>query len=288
MQSASNLKREIFVRPDILKLDSDTLLQIVKPLYGLSDAGDYWGQTLNEHHLKDLKMEQASGDFSLFFKRIANRLLGLSGTYVDNILRTGDRMFEKKSSEINGQTFDAKPSEIPPMHFVGMKISEQPENGSICRRIDQMKYIDRLKLLLKDTDFAGFRSMRAKLAWVVHSRPDIACAVAFASQITESTYNNGSYKLLNKIIKHLRMTKDICLKFPKLDMDTLQLQPTQMHLSTTIPITKVNWDTLSCYRILQEAVAYYISRRTSPEGLLDRAWLVKLSRWQRRLTNLLS
>ena len=47
--------------------------------------------------------------------------------------------------------------------------------------------------------------------------------MAFASQVTDSTYDIESYKLLNKIIKYLRATKDICLRFPKLDMDTLQI-----------------------------------------------------------------
>jgi hypothetical protein len=43
LQSASNLQCKIFVRPDILQLDPDQLLQVVKPLHRLSDAGAYWG-----------------------------------------------------------------------------------------------------------------------------------------------------------------------------------------------------------------------------------------------------
>ena len=109
-------------------------------------------------------MEQASGDCSLFFKRVTNRLVGLSGTYVDDIIRTYDLTFEKESSEITGQVFDAKPQEKPPVHFVGTNISEQNRNDSVCRNIEQMRYIDRLTLLPKGTEFAKFRSMRANLA----------------------------------------------------------------------------------------------------------------------------
>ena len=63
LQSVEKLQRKIFVLPDVLQLDNEQFLQVVKPLYGLSDAGDYWGETLSEHHKKELKMEQATEDF---------------------------------------------------------------------------------------------------------------------------------------------------------------------------------------------------------------------------------
>ena len=55
LQSAENLQRKIFVRPDVLQLEPNELLQVVKPLYGLSDAGDYLGELFTEHHLKNSK-----------------------------------------------------------------------------------------------------------------------------------------------------------------------------------------------------------------------------------------
>lgn len=218
LQSASNLRREIFVRPDVLELDKDQLLQVVKPLYGLSDAGDYWGETLTEQHLKELNMEQATGDFSLFFKRVLDKLTGLSGTYVDDILRAGTKGFENTSTTATC-CFDSKSAEAVPFTFTGLQISGSKEK----LKLSQARYIENLSLLSKDADFEFFRSMRAKLAWVVNSRPDIACAVAFSSQITPSTFDSTSYKLLNKIIKHLKASKELTLKFPKLDLDTLQL-----------------------------------------------------------------
>lgn len=42
LQSESNLRRKIFDRPDVLELGPDELLHVIKPLHGLSDAGDYW------------------------------------------------------------------------------------------------------------------------------------------------------------------------------------------------------------------------------------------------------
>jgi Reverse transcriptase (RNA-dependent DNA polymerase) len=49
LQSACDLTRKVFVKPSCIDLDSDELLQIMKPLYGLADSGDYWAQTFVRH-----------------------------------------------------------------------------------------------------------------------------------------------------------------------------------------------------------------------------------------------
>jgi hypothetical protein len=87
--------------------------------------------------------------------------------------------------------------------------------------MSQERYIESLSLLSKDADFESFRSMRAKLSWASHSRPDIACAVAFAAQVAPSTFTNDSYKLLDKVIKYLKMTKEIQWQYRKLELCTV-------------------------------------------------------------------
>jgi len=99
-------------------------LQVVKPLYGLSDAGDYWGETIKEHHLQELNMEQSSGDFSLFVKRIADGLVGLSGTYVDDIMRAGTVRFETDITKNTSKPFDTKVTRKAPFTFTGLQVSE--------------------------------------------------------------------------------------------------------------------------------------------------------------------
>jgi hypothetical protein len=47
--------------------------------------------------------------------------------------------------------------------------------------------------------------------------------VAFASKISPSTFTPDSHKLLNKIVKHLKNTKEIQLCYPKLDSETIYL-----------------------------------------------------------------
>ena len=89
--------------------------------------------------------------------------------------------------------------------------------------LGQKGYISRLKPLRPDSSFDEYRSVRAKLAWVVHSRPDIACAVSMAAQTTEKTFGHESIKIVNKISKHLQNTITIRMKYPKLDPLSLYL-----------------------------------------------------------------
>jgi hypothetical protein len=69
LQSAEDLKREIYVRPDVMKLPPYELFQVVKPLYGLADSGDYWHETLTAHHITKLLMEHSTGYFSFFLSQ---------------------------------------------------------------------------------------------------------------------------------------------------------------------------------------------------------------------------
>lgn len=45
LQSASKLHLNIFIKPDVTYLHHDKLLQLVTPIYGLTDSGDYWNET---------------------------------------------------------------------------------------------------------------------------------------------------------------------------------------------------------------------------------------------------
>jgi hypothetical protein len=90
VQSLRELLRDVFVETSKeLELDSDLVLKLLDPLYGLSDAGDYWARTLLDHHRMDLHMTPTVSDGSLFFLRVAENLIGMSATYVDDSLRAG-------------------------------------------------------------------------------------------------------------------------------------------------------------------------------------------------------
>lgn len=219
LQSASQLRRKIFIKPDILNMDSDELLQLMKPIYGLTDSGDYWHETFRNHQERDLEMNKTIGDSSLFFKRISNRLVGLSGSYVDDILRAGTPSFLSDSMKITSSKFNTKEPEKTPLEFTGLLIS----GDSNKRKTSHERYIERLEYLPESATYEDIRSARAKLSWVCNTRPDICAAVSILSQVTDKTFENTTYKLVNKVIKHLKATPNLGLVFPKLDIASVYL-----------------------------------------------------------------
>ena len=91
----------------------------------------------------------------------------------------------------------------------------------------QKHYIYKIKEISKEGSFKDFRSLRAQLSWATQSRPDIACSIAQAAQVTEDLFNSGPTKHckgLNSVVRHLLTTTDQVLKFLKLDHKSLRLQ----------------------------------------------------------------
>ena len=58
---------------------------------------------------------------------------------------------------------------------------------------------------------------------IVHSRPDIACAVNKLTQVTEKQFCEQQIKDYNKLVRYLQKTKSQALRYSKLDMDSLRL-----------------------------------------------------------------
>jgi nucleoside diphosphate kinase len=63
LQSASELMRNVYIRPTgEFELHSKQILKLLRPLYGLTDAGDYWADTIRRHFEKDIGMTSVTGD----------------------------------------------------------------------------------------------------------------------------------------------------------------------------------------------------------------------------------
>jgi hypothetical protein len=160
LQAAVDLQRKIFTKPDVLRLGEDELLQVIKPLYGLSGSGDYSAETLSAHHIADLRMTQATADFSLFFKSLGGRLIGASGAHVDDMIQIGTPEFSRQTIAKLGAAFDVKTPETLPSTFTGLEISCNAD-GSIAGQ--QGSYVATLDQLLLTTSWDAFRSERKNL-----------------------------------------------------------------------------------------------------------------------------
>lgn len=199
MQSMDRLMRDVYIRPTKeFRLSGDQLLKLLKPLYGLSDSGDYWDVTMTNHLKEDLGMVQTALDISLFFKKIGERLVGISGTYVDDGIHAGTEEFLAECDKTQSK-FESRKREMDNFTFACVQV-ETIENGF---KLHQEKYARAIKLLPTDCSFRDFRSCRQKLQWLVHTRPDIACAVNKATQVTEKTFRDIHVKTINKTIKYV-------------------------------------------------------------------------------------
>ena len=220
VQSASELQRKVFFRPTELNLDSNELLQIIRPLYGLTDSGDYWCETFARFHLYDIRMQQTTGDFAIFFRRCANRVVALSGSYVDDILHAGSKETKATLRKQIKDKFDITSDDATDFVYCGILCdTSNPKR----RPLSQAQYIKKLQYLQPHDGFSAFRSLRARLMWVVHTRPNIACAASFASQVTANVVRAEAVTFLNKVVKYLRLSPEVTLLFPKLDQTSLRL-----------------------------------------------------------------
>lgn len=221
LQSASNLMRDIYVKPSKeFCLDQKYMLKLLKPLYGLSDAGDYWDSTITQHLQQDLQMSRTALDICLFFKHINGKLAGLSGYYVDDNISTGTEKFEKLTRETE-KRFDSKPRTYNSFKFAGIEIETTP-NGTIL--LHQKSYIPRIKPLPEDATFYDYRSMRQRLMWLTHTRPDITCGVNKSTQVTKESFSQSSIILLNTIIRQVHKYPTRGILQQKLNPDSLILR----------------------------------------------------------------
>ena len=57
VQSNTYLSRDIFIRPPIeLGLENGSILRVIKPLYGVPEAGNHWFNTYHQHYIKKLQI----------------------------------------------------------------------------------------------------------------------------------------------------------------------------------------------------------------------------------------
>ena len=218
LQSALKLSRDIYLKaPKEFGLASNELLKLLKPLYGLSDSGDYWHETFKLHLRKDLLMKQTDGDLALWFKGVGKALQGLIGVYVDDQLGCGTKEFVKYSEETE-KKFKSRARCFDKLHFAGIEI-DTLQDGSIL--MHQEPHAKKLKNLEENCTFDDFRSRRHELAWLTHTRPDVAAVANMMSQVTINCFQKKHVRTINSCISEVNQTPQRGLLQHKLDSDSL-------------------------------------------------------------------
>ena len=62
-----------------LKVPQGIILKIVRPLYSIPEAGNYWFKTYHNHYIKELNISQSTyNPYLLYFNNSTNfRIVGL-------------------------------------------------------------------------------------------------------------------------------------------------------------------------------------------------------------------
>ena len=80
--------------PSELKLKDGSILKILKPLYGVPEAGNHWFHTYHRHHTENLHMKQSTYDPCLLFaNKGSDNGFGIVGLQTDDTLFLADEIF---------------------------------------------------------------------------------------------------------------------------------------------------------------------------------------------------
>lgn len=147
-QSALALMSTIFSQPSkkdlqFFEMPSEQVLQLLRPLYGIADAGNYWNATMVKHMLIELGLSRTDNDLSLFYHRQNNSFNGFSGTCVDDSLHAGSQDYMELTDK-SQQSFLSREGKFDNSTFNSTDIASQ-NDGSFTQ--SQKFYIERLQLL---------------------------------------------------------------------------------------------------------------------------------------------
>lgn len=82
------------------KLCPEQCRKLLRPLYGLCDAGGLWHDTIDHHHRIELGMTPLRINPALYYILTNNILTGLNGAYLDDLIRRGDPSFRNVSERL--------------------------------------------------------------------------------------------------------------------------------------------------------------------------------------------
>ena len=144
-QSKTQLNRDFYVRPPAeLKLTGGSILRVIKPLYGVPEAGNHWYNTYHSHHIKQLRMNQSTYDPCLLYTTDNNTGFGIIGIQTDDTLILADTTFvTQEADQLKKAQFLSKEREqltqSHPVKFNGGNINLREDNSIIFTQERQCK-----------------------------------------------------------------------------------------------------------------------------------------------------
>ena len=242
VQSTTLLNRDFYVRApkevsDVLHLDESRILKVIKPLYGIPEAGNHWFSTYHLHHTEKLKMKESTYDPCLLYTHQEG--YGVVGLQTDDTLFIGDEKFaQAEESNLKDAHFLSKDRQqlttTSPIKFNGGEITLQPDGSILFNQVHQCEGIKIVNL--KNADLVSSRgtirkSVTPKDQYIAHRakgayissvcQPEAAFDLSYAAQIINPKEIDA--KRLNKRLQWQLDKKNRGLRFVPLDLETLKL-----------------------------------------------------------------
>lgn len=242
VQSTSELNRDFYIRPPPelatmlgIKANSDCILKVIKPLYGVPEAGNHWFATYHGHHVDRLGMTQSTYDACLLYK---SDPLGIVGLQTDDTLILGTtsfadieeeaiksaniltkarvRLTSTTSLKFNGTRIESSDSHLtlrPEVHVSGISlVRASPTLSTSSRGIVRPK-------LSTQEQYVAQRARGAYLASIC--QPEASFDLSYAAQSTK--FSPEDITALNKRLQWQLDNKNRGLNYVKLDRNSLKV-----------------------------------------------------------------
>jgi hypothetical protein len=201
-----------------------TVMKVIKPLYGIAEAGTHWWATYSKHHKEKLMMTTSTYDPCFLISTTKDKF-GVVGMQTDDtIILADDRFASLEDDELTKANLLAKPKEKltpeSPLVFNGCVLTHTGTTVSL-RQKEQGK-----KIQLIDINAADFKQkyieQRARGAYIASiCQPEAAFDLSVAAQHQEPTKDDVA--ILNKRLQWQLDHLDRGLTYVPLDMSTAKL-----------------------------------------------------------------
>ena len=225
-QADTNLNRTILSQlPDEIRHlhPPNTIMVVVKPLYGIAEAGTHWWATYSRHHRDKLGMTTSTYDPCLLISSDRSKGFGVIGMQTDDTIMLADRRFH--DDEDAQMVFKSKPKQAleatGEIVFNGCRIRRTADTVEMTQK-GQGSRIELVTTDSGDMTTKCYVEQRARGAYIASiCQPEAAFDLSTAAQTRDPT--PADVNALNRRLNWQQANMARGLRFIPIDFDSAAL-----------------------------------------------------------------
>ncbi|EDU51549.1 conserved hypothetical protein [Pyrenophora tritici-repentis Pt-1C-BFP] len=204
---------------------TETIIRVIKPLYGIAEAGVHWFATYQGHHCKELDMATSTYDPCLLITNGRREAFGIVGLQTDDTLAIGTPAFSgAEDAALQKANFRAKPKER-----LSKEVSLEFNGCTLTLRGDTILLTQKgqgAKIEIIDPKAANraqkYMEQRARGAYIASiCQPEASFDLSAAAQIQQP--KDTEYVKLNRRLQWQSESIQRGLRYVPLDLATAKL-----------------------------------------------------------------